>query len=455
MRKNGRPQNSGKQALPPALIFLTVALVLTLVLFGIYIWYNRQTDKTPGGNTSPSPSAPATVTTVPSPTPGTVTTVPTPTSEAGQSEPTDTPSPEPTAAPVPTTTPSGSASITPVPRLPFKPVKALYLKPGSFQNADQLQKYIDLANRTEINAYVIDIKGDYGKLYYKSEIPDVVAAKACDSFDIHKVIKKLHDNNIRIIGRIVTFKDSVITSYNPSIAIKHNGKTFVSDPGTDSAAQWLDPTNRGSWEYIGSIVQEAVNFGFDEIQFDYIRFPETSLYEYDLKIEEGKERRDYIQGFIEYIRGLVPEDTVVSADIFGWPLIATRDSGEIGQTLESIGWNLDYISPMVYPSHFDKRGQTINGIKFQKPDLEPYEVVYNTLLAGKKRIESVEGYNLKVRPYIQGFTAGYLGEGYYREYGVKEYRAQIQAVYDAGYEEWIFWNARNEYVEEAFLPEDQ
>lgn len=442
--------NGSRQKLPPVFVFLTTAVVLSLVLLCFYIWQNRDTENTPGSNATPIPSPTNTVVVTPTPDQGTPPATPSPNDVTP--EPTSEPTPEP--KPEPTSAPYTGADVTPVPKLPFQPVKALYLKPGSYQSEKELQHYIDLANRTEINAYVIDIKGDYGNIYYKSDIPDVVAAKACSDFDIHKVINKLHENNIRVIGRIVTFKDNVMTNYKPSLAIQHNGKVFVAQDG--SKAQWLDPTVRGSWEYIGNIVREAINFGFDEIQFDYIRFPETSLYTYELKNhEEGKERRDYIEGFIEYIRGIVPEGTILSADIFGWPLIATRDSGEIGQTVESIGWNLDYISPMVYPSHFDKKGQTINGIHFTKPDLKPYEVVYNTLLVGKKRMESVEGYKLKSRPYIQGFTASYLGDGYYTNYGVEEYRAQIQAVYDAGYEEWIFWNARNEYVEEAFLPEGQ
>ncbi|WP_252891686.1 putative glycoside hydrolase [Thermoclostridium stercorarium] len=236
--------------------------------------------------------------------------------------------------------------------------------------------------------------------------------------------------------------------------------------GNGSGVYWLDATRKESWDYILAIVREAIDFGFDEIQFDYVRFPETSLYKYELaNLEEGKERHEYIEEFLAYIRKNVPEGTILSADIFGMPLISSKDYGEIGQTLESIGWNLDYISPMIYPSHFANSaprgsmangvGQVINGIKFTHPDLYPYEVVYNTLMVGKRRIESVDGYNVKCRPYIQGFTADYLPEGYWKKYGVEEYRAQIQAVYDAGYEEWIFWNARNNYVEEAFLPEGQ
>ncbi|NLM11240.1 MAG: hypothetical protein GX213_10800 [Clostridiaceae bacterium] len=432
-----------------SIILLTVAVLISLSLLGLHTLKNTAPPETEdNGNISPTIAA---NTITPS-----VTYAPT---EA------PTPAAEPTEAPTATPVPTLKPTVTPMPRLEFEPVKALYLKPRSFQEASLLDHYIDLANRTEINSYVIDIKSDWGIITYKSEIEDVVAAKACrEDIDIRKIIKKFHANNIRVIGRVVTFKDSVITKYKPELAIHHNGRLF-DQSGSGDGVYWLDATNKDSWDYILAIVQEAINVGFDEIQFDYVRFPETTLYEYELSnLEEGKERHEYIEEFLAYIRKNIPEDIILSADVFGMPLISSRDYGEIGQTLESIGWNLDYISPMIYPSHFANSapkgsmsngvGQVINGVKFTHPDLNPYEVVYNTLLVGKKRIEAVEGYNLKCRPYIQGFTADYLPTGYWKEYGVEEYRAQIQAVYDAGYEEWIFWNAPNTYVEEAFLPEE-
>jgi len=443
---NAKAEKPKKNAV--SIIVLTALVLVFLTLLALYT-RKGQTPPESENNISPTLA-------LNSPTPA-ITNVP-----DEVPSPAETPSEEPTITPTPTPKPA----VTPLPKLEFQPVKALYLKPESFQNSSLLDHYIDLANRTEINAYVIDIKSDWGIITYRSEIEDVRAAKACrDDIDIRKIIKKFHDNNIRVIGRVVTFKDSVITKYKPELAIHHNGKLF-DQSGNGGGVYWLDATNRKSWEYILAIVQEAINYGFDEIQFDYVRFPETSLYEYELSnLEEGRERREYIEEFLDYIRKNVPEDTILSADIFGMPLISSRDHGEIGQTLESIGWDLDYISPMIYPSHFANSspkgamsngvGQVINGIKFTHPDLYPYEVVYNTLLVGKKRIESVDGYKVKVRPYIQGFTADYLPAGYWKEYGVEEYRAQIQAVYDAGYEEWIFWNARNTYIEEAFLPEEQ
>ncbi len=447
-RKNFGYINKKGQTKVTATIVLSVAVLIALLLLGMYAWRNREEQPDEDVNTNPTIAA--------------VTMGPTITNTPTQPP---TPTVEPTALPTVTSTPAPTPkpSVTPIPKLDFEPVKALYLRPKAFQDAALLDHYIDLANRTEVNSYVIDIKSDWGMIQYTSGIEDAQAANAClKSFDLRNVIKKLHDNDIRVIGRLVTFKDSIITKYKPNLAIHHNGALFDQSNKGDGV-YWLDPTNKDSWDYILEIVKEVINFGIDEIQFDYVRFPESNLYQYEL-LNDGKERSEYIEDFLAYIRRNVPEGTILSADVFGMPLISTRDYGEIGQTLETIGWNIDYISPMIYPSHFANGapkgsmsngvGQVINGVKFTHPDLQPYEVVYNTLMVGKKRMEAVEGYQLKCRAYIQGFTATYLPTGYWKEYGVEEFRAQIQAVYDAGFEEWIFWNASNNYVEEAFLPKE-
>lgn len=447
-KKNFGYINKKGQTKVTATIVLSVAVLIALLLLGMYAWRNREEQPDEDVNTNPTIAA--------------VTMGPTITNTPTQPP---TPTVEPTALPTVTSTPAPTPkpSVTPIPKLDFEPVKALYLRPKAFQDAALLDHYIDLANRTEVNSYVIDIKSDWGMIQYTSGIEDAQAANAClKSFELRNVIKKLHDNDIRVIGRLVTFKDSIITKYKPNLAIHHNGALFDQSNKGDGV-YWLDPTNKDSWDYILEIVKEVINFGIDEIQFDYVRFPESNLYQYEL-LNDGKERSEYIEDFLAYIRRNVPEGTILSADVFGMPLISTRDYGEIGQTLETIGWNIDYISPMIYPSHFANGapkgsmsngvGQVINGVKFTHPDLQPYEVVYNTLMVGKKRMEAVEGYQLKCRAYIQGFTATYLPTGYWKEYGVEEFRAQIQAVYDAGFEEWIFWNASNNYVEEAFLPKE-
>ena len=435
MSEKSSMNKRGNAIIIMAAVITVISLAVIIVLF--YSNGQKQPAPTPG-NTSPSSA---------------------PTETAA---PTETPAGTPTSTPTPTPTPTsaaehGAGDDRRSSRKLDVPVKALYLNNESVRK--KLDHYIDLANKTEINAYVIDIKDDSGKLTYDSDIETVNAAKAdTPGFDIREVTKKLHDNNIMVIARMVTFKDSTITKSHPDMAIKTaSGSVF------NKNSMWLDATKKEARDYILSIAKEAVQFGFDEIQFDYIRFPETSLYDYKLELEPGQTRNEVIEGFIRYVRNSLPADTILSADVFGMPLISLKDYGEIGQSLETIGGSLDYICPMIYPSHFannaksgsmaNGEGQRINGVLFTHPDLKPYEVVYNTLLTGKERIDKKEGYNLDMRPYIQGFTASYLPAGYWTKYGVAEYRTQIQAVYDAGYDEWIFWNSRNEYVEAAFQPE--
>ena len=439
------------------MLIVTAAILSLMILAVVFAILSMKNPSTPPDQSavSPSPTAPATEIPADTQTPA----------PSQTNTPAPTPTPTPTPTPIPEPTPING--ITPYPEIKedrrststktLPPIKALYLNARSVR--ENLDHYIDLANRTEINAYVIDIKNDAGMLMYDSELDVVNKAKAdTPGFDIRTVTKKLHDNGIFVIARMVTFKDSTMTTYNPDLAIKkENGEVW------ESGTKWLDPTKKESWDYILSIAREAVNFGFDEIQFDYIRFPETSLYTYKMDFAPGQSRSGAIENFIRYMRLNLPPETVLSADIFGMPMIATKDYGEIGQTLETIGNSLDYICPMIYPSHYANAapkgsmsngvGQTINGIKFTHPDLKPYEVVYNTLMVGKNRIEKIPGYNLNVRAYIQGFTFSSLPDGYWKNYGVEEYQAQMKAVYDAGYDEWIFWNAPNTYVEAAFKPE--
>jgi hypothetical protein len=336
----------------------------------------------------------------------------------------------------------------------------LYLTANTAGNPSRLQYFIDLANRTEINAYVIDVKDDYGKICYETQVPLALKHEAWErKYDVREVISKLHENNIKAIARVVCFSDPYMPLKEPDISLKNNSGGVFKAPVGNSHLAWLDPTKEEAWQYIIDISKEAVELDFDEIQFDYIRFPETTNFKYDMSYFE-KEKSEYIDGFVKAAIEQMPNVTI-SADIFGSVCLQSRDVGGIGQTLETISERIHYISPMIYPSHYANNsnhysgngiGTNINGILFEKPDLEPYKVIYNTLLITKKRLENA-GVDVKVRPYLQGFTATYIPEGYYMNYGAEQYREQIQAVYDAGYSEWIFWNSGNNYVEDAFLPE--
>ena len=334
-------------------------------------------------------------------------------------------------------------------------VKALYLTGWTAGSTKNIEHYIELAKTTEINAYVVDIKDEDGYVGYESQVPEVVENKTwMKKYNPERLLEAFHDNDIYVIGRLVVFKDPVYSLKRPDLAIKHvNGKVWKDKDDIS----WLNPYNKETWDYIISIAKEAVAKGFDEIQFDYVRYPGGGKTTMDFSGTD-KEKYEAINEFLAYAKEQITE-VPISADVFGIILESPKDTENIGQYLELIGRDIDYISPMVYPSHY-ALGQIVNKVKFSIPDLDPYGVVYNSLAKCRDRIGQVEGYKARVRPYLQDFTATWLKSKdgktkYYQEYGPEQVRQQIQAVYDAGYEEWILWDARNMYSEEALMKEGE
>lgn len=379
--------------------------------------------------------------------PGLSTDMPTPLPEE-----TTTPAPTPVPTPIPTPTP------TPEPKEPVK-VKALYLSGGIA--AKNIDHYIDLANKTELNSLVIDIK-ENGFINYESQIPLAQEQSLYKKvYNAEELLKKCHDNDVYVIGRIVVFRDNGLSNKMPEYAIKKpNGNLWKEG----NMGSWTNPYKKEVLDYNIEIAKEAVKLGFDEIQFDYVRFPTASSKEVTYG-ENNPSKSDAIGDFLkrasEEIKNV--KDIPISADIFGIVIESDRDGKAIGQLFDEIGINIDYISPMIYPSHYANAsngmfgngvGQAINGVLFTAPDLEPYNVIYQALLKAKTRISQVPGYKAEMRPYLQDFTIK-MKEGFYQEYGAKQVREQIQAVYDAGYEEWILWDGSNTYSENVFLPKNQ
>lgn len=330
-------------------------------------------------------------------------------------------------------------------------VRGLYISGWNVGNPNVLKHFIDLAQRTEINTYVIDVKEDDGYVSYPSYVAQVKKLKNwVQKYDPVHTLTEFHKNNIRVIGRIVCFKDPVLPLKRPDLALKDkNGKIWKDNDGMP----WLDPYNKASWRYLVNIAKEAVNLGFDEIQFDYVRFTTSG----DMStVDYGNTKLakyEAIDGFLAFARQQMPH-TIISANVFGIICESPEDMEGIGQYLELIGKNVDYISPMLYPSHY-ANGQIVNDVEFAKPDFEPYGVVYNAIEKAKTRITEVKNYRAKFRPYLQGFTANYLEPGNFQPYGATQIRQQIKAVYDAGYHGWLFWNINNEYPEDAFLPKTE
>jgi hypothetical protein len=329
-------------------------------------------------------------------------------------------------------------------------VRGLYLTGWTAGVEERIRHYAELADKTEINTYVVDIKDSDGYVGYESDVPEVRGAGAWQRrYHPERLTGAFHEHGIRVIGRLVCFKDPILSSRRPALAIQTRaGKPWLDD----DKKTWLNPYNRESWAYLVAIAKEAVQKGFDEIQFDYIRFASDGHMD-DIRFGDtrGKTKHEVIKEFLAYARKEMP-DTVLSADVFGIICESPGDTEDIGQYLEMLGDDMDFISPMVYPSHY-ALGQVVNRIRYAAPDRDPYGVVHNTLLQAKRRIAAAPSFRAGMRPYLQDFTATWLGKGMYQQYGAEQVRQQIKAVYDAGYEQWILWSAHNKYTESALEKE--
>ncbi|MDD4494478.1 MAG: putative glycoside hydrolase [Eubacteriales bacterium] len=370
-------------------------------------------------------------------------------------EDTSQPTTNPTTEPV--TEPTTPAPTTTKPRLENfddSQVKALYVT-GSTAASSKLDELIKLVDETELNALVIDAKEWY--INFDSDIPEANEFELDNKmYNAETILKKCHDKGIYVIARIVVFRDNLCATRRPEMAIKTTDGKVWKEGGTIG---WTNPYNEKVWDYNIAIAKEAVSKGFDEIQFDYVRFPTGTRGKVDYGTDVS--RTDAVTGFLKKaVDELHPLGVKVSADIFGIVIESGVDGRNIGQELEKVGLDVDYISPMLYPSHYANDsngsfgngvGQSIGGEVFKRPDLEPYKVIYNTLTNCKNKLSAVEGYRADVRPYLQAFTLSSLPDGYYQTYGPEEIREQIQATYDAGYKSWILWNPKNNYPKEAFL----
>lgn len=338
-------------------------------------------------------------------------------------------------------------------------VKGVYVNAPAVSSKERFNTLIDLANNTEVNAFVIDVKDDTGRVTYDMDITEVDEIKAEYRYikDINGVLDRLYDNDIYPIARIVAFKDEWSSKKIPDYAIKNKDGSLWMYGGIS----WLNPYNKAAWDYIINIAKNAAEAGFKEIQFDYIRFEATrKLQNADFGPNtEDKTRMDIIAEFVEYaMKELEPYNVKVSADVFGIIIRSKVDARVIGQDYLKMAEKLDVICPMIYPSHYDKGYFGIP--KDKHADLYPYETILGALSDSNEKYEELGGKKgAIVRPWLQAFTASYLdkvykSKGNYRVYGGEEIRAQVQAVYDAGLEEWILWNAGSKYKEDGLMKEE-
>ncbi|MEW6068805.1 MAG: putative glycoside hydrolase [Nitrospirota bacterium] len=316
--------------------------------------------------------------------------------------------------------------------VPFKP-RAVYLSFYGAGDKTLRGDVLKLIEETELNAVVIDIKGDRGMISYKSSVSlasEIGAQRIKTIKDINGLVKSLKEKDIYTIARIVVFKDNLLALAKPDLSVKTPDGAIWFDKET---LAWVDPFKKEVWDYNISIAIEAAQCGFDEIQFDYVRFPDAVGLKFSMPNTE-ENRVKAISGFLlEAKKRLVPYNVFLAADIFGYVFWNNNDT-DIGQRYEDLVPHIDYLSPMLYPSGFR------HGIPgYRNPVAYPYEIVYLSLRKAQERTHIP---SCRFRPWLQAFR-DYAFDG--RIFGSKEIRDQINASEKFGTHGWMLWNPRNIY----------
>ncbi|MDF2615304.1 MAG: sugar fermentation stimulation protein [Clostridia bacterium] len=324
-------------------------------------------------------------------------------------------------------------------RLP-KVVKGIYIPAGKIKD---YERYIAFAKETGVNAFVIDVKNDRGYLTFASVNPILVETGAVlenpPIQDIKKVINRMYEEDIYPIARIVTFKDNVVGKRYPDRMVKDKQGNIYKNKADD---MWLNPYDKRNWDYILDLCKEAIQAGFKEIQFDYVRFHE-SMNENTVILDAGLSKTEIITAFTKYMYEHLKEYGVyVSADVFGAIITSQVDSEIVGQDFKELSKYLDYICPMVYPSHYAKG---TFGIEY--PHLDAYGIILRSMEFAQDEMKEIPRQERRaiIRPWLQDFTLSSLKP--YQPYGQKQIQDQIKGTYDAGLQEWIFWNAAGKYTE--------
>ncbi|WP_429648382.1 putative glycoside hydrolase [Aeribacillus pallidus] len=325
-------------------------------------------------------------------------------------------------------------------------VRGIYVT-GHSAGGNRFQELIQLIESSDLNAMVIDIKDDWGNLTY-------VPSENSPFYDIGQnyikdpkaLLKTLEEKQIYPIARIVVFKDSVLSRKKPEWSFVNQNQVWKNGRGES----FVNPFVKDVWNYNVQIAIEAAKMGFQEIQFDYVRFPEGfekrdkiltySMGDYEqIELDNVQKRVKAVTDFVAYAKKqLEPYGVKVSVDIFGYTATLPEAPG-IGQNFSKISEHVDVISSMIYPSHWT----SYFGIS--KPDLEPYRLVSEYAKVENEKLSQLESPPIS-RPWIQDFTASWLGKGNYQVYGKEEVEAQIRALHDHGIQEFLIWNAGNHYT---------
>ena len=350
---------------------------------------------------------------------------------------------------------------------PPQTVKALYATIWTAATEKQMDYLIKLATSTEVNAVVIDVKDYTGHVSFEtqSSLIKAVGSEEVQLKDLNKLINKLHKENIYVIARITVFQDPILASKRPDLAIKSK-KTGVNWKD-NKGLSWVDPASPEVWNYILTVAKETERYGFDELNFDYVRFPsDGDMKDLAFPFYDGQRpKHEVLRDFFQYLSGnLRPSGIKISVDLFGLATVNHDDLG-IGQVLEDAAPYFDFICPMVYPSHYAS-----GFLGYSNPAAYPYEVIKYSLESAKKRLEILTATPTPLanatttssvlptpkyekvaglRPWLQDFDLG-------ATYDARMVRLEKQAITDLGLSSgWLLWDPKNVYTPAALDPEQK
>ncbi|MCL6611133.1 MAG: polysaccharide deacetylase family protein [Peptococcaceae bacterium] len=293
---------------------------------------------------------------------------------------------------------------------------------------DRWNRLLEMVERAGLNTVQLDVKDESGRIGYDSGVKTAgEIGSDLEMLPIRDMLAGLKKRGIYSIARIVVFRDPVMAAMKPEHMVRKADGTPL------AGGVWVDPYSREIWDYNVDLALEAFELGFDEVQFDYIRFPEGSEARsaiYGSKGNDSRHRVDVIAGFLNYARSKAGWERTISATLFGFMSSAADDQG-IGQRAERMAPFTDYLSPMVYPSHYGP-----GNYGFANPNAHPYEVVNRSLKEFQPLVEST---GCRLRPWLQAFTWGPP------PYGRNEIRAQIKAAEDNSINTWLLWDPRVDY----------
>jgi hypothetical protein len=318
-------------------------------------------------------------------------------------------------------------------------VKAVYISAwvaGSSKFRDNIIKMID---ETELNAIVIDVKDSTGRVSFDMNVPTVRSEGSIEKriANVRALTDMLHKKNIYIIGRVSVFQDPYMTKKHPewSVTKKSDGTVWKDRKGLS----FLDPAKKEVHDYILAVAKGAYEEGFDELNFDYIRYPsDGNMKDINYHLKEGETRSDNIEKFFKYLSVEMKKEknVPISADLFGLTTEVNDDMG-IGQVWEKALPYFDFLCPMVYPSHYPS-----GHLGYKNPSNYPYEVINKALISAVNKTEKISQSKNKIRPWLQDFD---LGAVYTREM----VQAEVRAVYDNGLISWMLWDPSNKYTPSA------